>query len=191
MPTIQNISQVNELDLTMSYSHFLTFSFTVRHSNSWQSVWSKCRHRCDVPLTSFSFLNQRRSAAGLLPCVMQVRVMWSPSMAGFVRPSISGFSGTPEGRNGNHCDGTNCRTATGRMCRYATVTLLCFFFLCGNPLAPHTPCLNSWLPSSIPGAVHCSKIIFADTLVDHLSKHTGNSISDLWHSKDRCFPYLV
>lgn len=54
-----------------------------------------------VPLTSFSFLNQRRSAAGLLPWVMQVRVMWSPSMAGFVRPSISGFSGTPEGLNGN------------------------------------------------------------------------------------------
>lgn len=50
---------------------------------------------CDVPLTSFSFRNQRRSAAGLLPWVMHVRVMWSPSKAGFVMPSISGFSGTP------------------------------------------------------------------------------------------------
>lgn len=49
-----------------------------------------------APLISFSFLNQRRSAAGLLPWVMQVRVMWSPSRAGFVRPLICGFSGTPE-----------------------------------------------------------------------------------------------
>lgn len=53
---------------------------------------------CDSPLTSFSFLNQRRSAAGLLPWVMQVRVMWSPSMAGLVGPSISGIAGTPDGR---------------------------------------------------------------------------------------------
>lgn len=52
--------------------------------------------------------------------------MWSPSMAGFVRPSISGFSGTPERWNGYHGDGTNSHTA---VCHYATIILLC---LIGN-----------------------------------------------------------
>lgn len=73
--------------------------------NPVQAVWliqpvrsDEASHRWGpyVPLISFSFLNQRRSAAGLLPWVMQVRVMWSPSRAGFVRPLICGFSGTPE-----------------------------------------------------------------------------------------------
>lgn len=35
------------------------------------------------------------SAAGLLPDVVHVSVTSSPSTAGFVKPVISGFSGTP------------------------------------------------------------------------------------------------
>ncbi|TNN51156.1 hypothetical protein EYF80_038626 [Liparis tanakae] len=43
---------------------------------------------------------------------MQVSVMWSPSSAGFVSPSISGFCGTPEGRNGgNYSDRTDPHSA--------------------------------------------------------------------------------
>lgn len=67
----------------------------VRHDEAF------CRHGFHAPSISFSFLNQRRSAAGLLPWVMQVRVMWSPSRAGFVSPLICGFSGTPEVWNRN------------------------------------------------------------------------------------------
>lgn len=66
-----------------------------------QSDEASRRNGCYAPLISFSFLNQRRSAAGLLPWVMQVRVMWSPSRAGFVRPLICGSSGTPAEWNRN------------------------------------------------------------------------------------------
>lgn len=122
-----------------------------------------CRHRCYIPLISFSFLNQRRSAAGLLPWVMQVRVMWSPSMAGFVRPSISGFSGTPEEWDTNHPDGTNSHTA---VCHYETITLLC---LIGNSPPARSPCreIREQTAELHPWAGR----ILADTLVDGVSNH--------------------
>lgn len=91
-------------------------------------------HRCDSPLISFSFLNQRRSAAGLLPWVMQVRVMWSPSMAGFLGPSISGFSGTPEERERNHADGTSSRSTAGTSLRNNII------------IAPYWGFSSSWRP---------------------------------------------
>lgn len=47
------------------------------------------------PWTSLSFRNQRMEAAGLLPDVVHVSVITSPSMAGLVNPVISGLAGTP------------------------------------------------------------------------------------------------
>lgn len=48
-----------------------------------------------LPWTSLSFRNHRMLAAGLLPEVVHVRVITSPSMAGLVNPVISGRPGTP------------------------------------------------------------------------------------------------
>lgn len=48
-----------------------------------------------IPLTSLSFLNHLMSAAGLLPDVLQVSCILSPSITGEVNPVICGFSGTP------------------------------------------------------------------------------------------------
>lgn len=48
-----------------------------------------------LPWTSLSFRNHRMLAAGLLPEVVHVRVIMSPSMAGLVNPVISGRPGTP------------------------------------------------------------------------------------------------
>lgn len=52
-------------------------------------------HTTCLPWTSLSFLNHRMLAAGLLPEVVHVRVITSPSMAGLVNPVISGRPGTP------------------------------------------------------------------------------------------------
>lgn len=52
-------------------------------------------HTTCLPRTSLSFRNHRILAAGLLPGVVHVRVMVSPSMAGLVIPVISGRPGTP------------------------------------------------------------------------------------------------
>lgn len=65
---------------------------------------------------------------------MHVRVIWSPSMAGFVRPSISGFSGTPEEWNRKHPHLTNSHTAVSH---YATITLLFLECLGNCPPAPN------------------------------------------------------
>lgn len=48
-----------------------------------------------LPWTSLSLRNHRMLAAGLLPEVVHVRVITSPSMAGLVNPVISGRPGTP------------------------------------------------------------------------------------------------
>lgn len=52
-------------------------------------------HAACLPWTSLSFRNHRMLAAGLLPDVVHVRVIRSPSMAGLVNPVISGRPGTP------------------------------------------------------------------------------------------------
>lgn len=52
-------------------------------------------HTPFLPWTSLSFRNHRMLAAGLLPVVVHVRVIKSPSMAGLVNPVISGRHGTP------------------------------------------------------------------------------------------------
>lgn len=52
-------------------------------------------HTTCLPWTSLSFRNHRMLAAGLLPEVVHVRVITSPSMAGLVNPVISGRPGTP------------------------------------------------------------------------------------------------
>ncbi len=52
-------------------------------------------HTTCLPWTSLSFRNHRMLAAGLLPDVVHVKVMTSPSVAGLVNPVISGRPGTP------------------------------------------------------------------------------------------------
>lgn len=52
-------------------------------------------HTTCLPWASLSFRNHRMLAAGLLPEVVHVSVIMSPSMAGLVNPVISGRPGTP------------------------------------------------------------------------------------------------
>lgn len=52
-------------------------------------------HTTCLPWTSLSFRNHRMLAAGLLPVVVHVSVITSPSIAGLVNPVISGRPGTP------------------------------------------------------------------------------------------------
>lgn len=52
-------------------------------------------HTARLPWTSLSFRSHWILAAGLLPVVMHVSVIMSPSMAGLVNPVISGRPGTP------------------------------------------------------------------------------------------------
>lgn len=71
----------------------VVFQFLLIYSVERWSVYSMDNL---LPLISLSFLNHRMSAAGLLPEVLQVSVIVSFSKAGFIKPAISGFSGTPE-----------------------------------------------------------------------------------------------
>lgn len=52
-------------------------------------------HSARLPWTSLSFRSHWILAAGLLPVVVHVSVIMSPSMAGLVNPVISGRPGTP------------------------------------------------------------------------------------------------
>lgn len=52
-------------------------------------------HTTCLPWTSLSFLNHWMLAAGLLPEVVHVSVITSPSRAGLVNPVISGRPGAP------------------------------------------------------------------------------------------------
>lgn len=61
--------------------------------NSFINVDSALAHA--LPLISLSFLNHLISAAGLLPDVLHVSCIRSPSMTGDENPLIWGFSGTP------------------------------------------------------------------------------------------------
>lgn len=63
-------------------------------------------HTTCLPWTSLSFRNHRMLAAGLLPDVVHVRVITSPSIAGLVNPVISGRPGTPVVHGNIHINST-------------------------------------------------------------------------------------
>jgi len=71
----------------------LTASKNRQWNNAW--IWAQSNKDPRLPWTSLSFRNHLMLAAGLLPDVVHVSVISSPSMAGSVNPVIAGRPGTP------------------------------------------------------------------------------------------------